>query len=59
MEQLKPCPFCGGNAKIMRAECIYFHIYWARCTECNAEINAPETDVKQAIDAWNRRANDE
>lgn len=59
MEQLKPCPFCGGNAKMMCVECMYFHIYWARCTECNAEIKAPETDVKQAIDAWNRRANDE
>lgn len=43
---------------MMRTEFNYFYVYWVRCTECNAEINALETDVKQAINAWNRRTND-
>lgn len=57
MAELKPCPFCGGEAKW------YFKkpIGLIGCGECGAipftySANHEE-DVKQkAIEAWNRRA---
>ena len=48
--ELKPCPFCGGEATIMGDD--YF---WASCKYCCAETLGSE-DVQEAIEAWNRRA---
>ena len=62
MIELKPCPFCGGKAKIT-----YYHHYdyltdkvcWVSCTKKNCKVN-PETDGFEtegaAIKAWNKRA---
>ena len=67
MRELKPCPFCGGNAVIIA----YSHDpdiedwYIARCLECFAEIKCckdkdgrivPFTSREKAIKAWNYRA---
>lgn len=51
--ELKPCPFCGGEAILIKG---YF--CWVRCDYCGAETVA-ETSTTEAIAAWNRRANDE
>lgn len=49
MEELKPCPFCGGEAKIGAAS-----VY---CDNCPAIIWAqPYDNIDFAIEAWNRRA---
>lgn len=51
MSTLKPCPFCGGEAKVMD--------YWpfgVYCTRCAAKV--PGFDGKDSIDAWNRRSID-
>lgn len=55
MSELKPCPFCGGEAEIMgyRYDC-----KWIICKKCMAETAAYETS-EQAIAAWNRRAGEE
>lgn len=53
-EELKPCPFCGGNN--LSVEGITF--YWVECIDCNASISGHETE-EQAIEAWNRRASAE
>lgn len=50
-EELKPCPFCGGNN--LSVEGITF--YWVECTDCNASIAGNETK-EEAVEAWNRRA---
>lgn len=53
MSELKPCPFCGGEAGFQYG---YFNSdVYVRCNECRAcsEVRVSE---KAAIAAWNRRA---
>ena len=72
-EELKPCPFCGGEGKIKAAskEHIGFTI-WCECKNCHAQTSGYCPDMKKedtvienidscrnkAVEAWNRRAND-
>ena len=55
MEELKPCPFCGGEAKVFgNYDDSEYH---ANCTnnECGCcWVNYYETK-EEAIEAWNRR----
>lgn len=51
-DKLKPCPFCGGEAKFFEDK--YYQIYSVTCTECDAGTNAYGIE-QDAIDAWNRR----
>ena len=48
-EELKPCPFCGGEAEIFESA-----ICQIRCSNCNARSCWNTKD--KAIEAWNRRA---
>lgn len=65
MENLKPCPFCGAkNTQVRwigfsyaRMACGYDAGYRGECCECYA-ITAAFDHEKDAIAAWNRRAND-
>lgn len=55
---LKPCPFCGGEAQLVRAP---FSAQWlVRCTTCNADRYARDAEhsASAAVAAWNRRAGD-
>ena len=68
-EDLKPCPFCGGDAEICSH---YFEeedmtLWQVRCKERPYAVEHPcytadsfiSFDNKEkAIEAWNRRAND-
>ena len=55
MDELKPCPFCGGEAKVMDMG----FPYWVYCTKCYAKVHGGTLDEKDSIEAWNRRARDE
>jgi Lar family restriction alleviation protein len=48
-EELKPCPFCGGNAILYAAG-----IPYVRCDNCGTQTTAYQTP-DHAITAWNRR----
>ena len=52
--KLKPCPFCGGEAKIVKS----YYTIWAKCICCGAKSRCEENEEK-AAEAWNRRAGSE
>ncbi len=53
--ELKPCPFCGGEAEYVGSE---GKGYWVQCKACYAR--GPWGDYGyQALAAWNRRAPEE
>ena len=62
MAELKPCPFCGGRAFVKNsgvyAAGFAYRVYCGN-EDCKIE---PKTHAyfqrEQAIEAWNRRAND-
>ena len=53
MSDLKPCPFCGGEAQC--SEDLRFHISWVYCPGCGAASGYRNTEA-EAIEAWNTRA---
>lgn len=65
--QLKPCPFCSGEANILVIEphthCIAKFIpdypggAFVECSGCTCVISA--VSEKEAVEAWNRRANND
>ncbi|WP_210786703.1 Lar family restriction alleviation protein [Providencia rettgeri] len=52
MNELKKCPFCGGEAKL-----VGYFLMEAKCRKCRASL--PPKEMEEAIYAWNRRANSE
>lgn len=53
MIELKPCPFCGGEAQMM--DMGYPH--WVYCKTCGAKVHGRVVGDEQAsVDAWNKRA---
>lgn len=63
-EELKPCPFCGGEARINKSS----NVWYIECGKCNAFMgsrnlswSASKGDLSfdnegDCIKAWNRRA---
>lgn len=49
-KELKPCPFCGGKAEIIKDE---MHV-WVHCTNCDSDTDLYQIQ-KEAVAAWNRR----
>ncbi len=51
-KKLKPCPFCGGEAKVVKADITYT----VMCIQCPATIGRQwYAERKEAVEAWNRR----
>lgn len=51
MIELKPCPFCGGEAKCEQMM-IKYRIH------CNSDCTGYRSNKNNAISAWNAREND-
>lgn len=49
MSDLRECPFCGGEAKIVDG----LGVFWVACESCGATTRLSEQD--EAREAWNRR----
>lgn len=53
-KELKPCPFCGGQAHIMQMG----FPHWIYCEDCGAKIHGGKIGdgaEEASIKAWNRR----
>ena len=52
--ELKPCPFCGGEACLMNMG----WPHWVWCSECGARVQSTkyaEEGVAEVAEKWNRR----
>lgn len=69
MDELKPCPFCGGEAELYRMKRdrrkvmgVYHTIATIKCTSCTAQVSQAgaweERAIENAAHQWNRRAGD-
>lgn len=61
-EELKKCPFCGGKATLNAGSDRNYSL--VKCRDCGAEsgmvkVSAEYCADERAIEAWNRRANNE
>lgn len=62
MDKLKPCPYCGGNAKlsVCRFGSKAYDYCVVICEKCNAsvicDIDVEYSAKDKAIEAWNRMA---
>lgn len=68
MAELKPCPFCGGEAGSVKV--VGLGVAYVECKVCGAMVgrtrkiistrcgNLHYTTREEAIEAWNRRAGD-
>ena len=58
--ELKPCPFCGSEAATTYSAIFGFLVYCTNddCFMSEATMSDKATE-QDAIEAWNRRVNDE
>ena len=52
MSDLKPCPFCGGEARTHYVK--GYELWEVSCGQCGSELSAYLSEA-EAIEAWNRR----
>ena len=52
-EELKPCPFCGGEAEVKRMGTNRVSMIIG-CAECSCELETGETWIDKNIN-WNQR----
>lgn len=50
--ELKPCPFCGGDAIL----CENFDYAYVYCKDCGCQTDESRATANEAVDDWNTRA---
>lgn len=56
MTELRPCPFCGGEARLWHPKEYGITLGSVKCNSCGASTES-FTDDDSAIEAWNKRPN--
>ena len=56
MAELKPCPFCGGDASVLDQRHIFSRVA-VSCQDCGVRTAYCST-IAKAVKDWNRRAED-
>ena len=60
--ELKPCPFCGGKAKLEFDDEACYHggrgLDFVECKKCHAKSALADSEI-EAITLWNNRATEE
>lgn len=51
MNDLRECPFCGGDAKLIPCETEFGDFSCVQCDDCDAQIIG-----KNCVERWNNRA---
>ncbi len=66
MSELKPCPFCGGKARINKnsfyedkTKGFTDHSYGVECLDCFTQSFQFYKTEEQAVKDWNRRADND
>ena len=54
--ELKPCPFCGADARVNRVPYNGRTHYYVECSNGCVEQIFPFMTEEEAIEEWNRRA---
>ena len=60
--KLKPCPFCGGKAKLLLKSFDIFNAgAYIMCEKCGARtiLVTRKPSNKKAVELWNRRVDNE
>lgn len=59
MTELKPCPFCGGEAELL--ENVPYCTIRVQCKKCGIKTRVMPSNLGEnyAASKWNRRVNDE
>lgn len=54
MSEIKECPFCGGEAYVVKDETQQLYKWRVECSCCFANTDN-FFEMKKAVEAWNRR----
>lgn len=57
MDNLFPCPFCGGEAEIVKGWACLVETYAPVCKDksCMGRARKPQRNLYEAVKAWNKR----
>ena len=61
MTELKPCPFCGYKAELLKSHSCDEIPYFVICSndKCKASLGYFSKTKEKAIESWNRRVNED
>ena len=54
MEEIKTCPFCGGEAELSEGDREYFEMHLIYCMKCGVNTGNCNSE-EEAIFIWNTR----
>lgn len=57
-EELKPCPFCGGEVGVDYSDFNRFYEICCSNLDCIAIVSIDHKEKSKAIKAWNTRVSD-